>query len=143
MRNIYCIAAAFICLFSCKKNVESINDKNVNSISGQWASVHMGNPFQVTIAEDKKFSMELPVIVKKESGSKPETLLCRLSGSCIQQDGRNELQADQFSILNEAGSSDLEYSIFQSIANLELVIQRENTAPLGFRITAGRALMNK
>jgi hypothetical protein len=103
----------------------------------------MGNPFQVTIAENKKFSMEFPVIVKKESGSKPEILVCRLSGSCIQQDGWNELQADRFSVPNEDWNVGSDNAIFQSITNLDLVINREKATPLSFRITAGRALIKK
>ena len=143
MRNIYCFAAALIFLFSCRKNVESINDNTTNSIAGQWASVYMGNPFQVTIAEDKKFSMEIPVIVKKESGSKPDILVCRLSGSCIQQGSWNELQADRFSVLNEGWNAGSDDAIFQSIKNLDLVINRENTTPMSFRITTGSALSKK
>ena len=143
MRNIYCIAAAIIFLFSCKKNVESVNDKNVNSIAGQWTSGYLGNSLRLTIGQENIFSMELPVIVKKESGSKPETLVCTLSGSCVRQDGWYELQTDRFSVLNEAVSSDTHSAILQSITGVDLAVERANAAPVTFRITAGSALIKK
>lgn len=146
MRTIYCFAAALVFLFSCKKNMEEgkgTNEQIVKNITGNWHADYLGNPLQVNIAPGNKFSMDLPVIVKKEINSKPETLMLRIEGVCVQQDGLYELQGNNFTVLNEAGlAGGRGSSIFQSVAGVDLTIQRDTTM-IACRITAGSSLFNK
>jgi hypothetical protein len=140
MKTIYCFAVAIILLFSCKKNKEEaqgMNENTVRNIAGQWNASYLGNSLHVAIDAENKFSMDLPVIVKKESNSKPVTLLVHIEGVCVQQDGLYELQGTGFSVPDDAGPAggQAASSIFQSLAGIDLTIQRD-TAKLACRITA-------
>jgi hypothetical protein len=142
MRPIYCFAAAIIFFFSCKKNREEgkwNNEQTVNNISGRWNAGYLGNQVEVSIDTENKFSMDLPLIVKKESNSKPLTMMVRIEGVCVLQDGLYELQGNTFLVLNDGEGAGVPASgsVVQSLEGMDLAIQKD-TAILSCRIVAKR-----
>lgn len=128
MRNIFCIAAAIIFLFSCKKNVESVNDNNVNSIAGQWTAGYLSQTVLVEISTEQKFMMELPLIVKKKADVKPETLKIQVKGICVRQEGGNELRVEGINVLDQFNNPNIAGAdnplVLQSLQGIDFILRR-------------------
>lgn len=145
MRNIVCLLAAILILFSCRKsaNNEINSSNNVQEIAGNWNAAYLGKSIRIAIDSPGNFSLVIPVIVKKESEAAPVTWEITCKGRCVRQSGSYHLRTDALAIMGqEAGSgADAKTLIEQSLSGVDITVQQ--TGISGEQLSARLALQDR